>query len=74
MKNTFQTIQHSNRTKPYHRSLILNKTKQMKPFSISLQLFRETQNAKIQNFITKKPKNQHINTHIMKLCQSTCLI
>jgi len=38
----------------------------MKPFSISRQWFRETQNAKIQNFITKKPKNQHKNTHIMK--------
>jgi len=38
----------------------------MKPFSICRQWFRETQNAKIQNFITKKPKNQHKNTHIMK--------
>jgi len=38
----------------------------MKPFSISRQWFRETQNAKKQNFITKKPKNQHKNTHIMK--------
>ena len=35
----------------------------MKPFSISRQWFRETQNAKKQNFITK---NQHKNTHIMK--------